>query len=125
MRRTRKHNKIYRRTRRGGGKGTLKIVPPLLPSPNSTAPASPILKTNKPELKVGNTNLEPVKPRTHNWYIRQRPRVVLEKIKQPSLWNRLFGRKPMPNKAVTVNSEGAPIRSAFQINNKNNRGFKS
>lgn len=120
MRKTRKHNKIYRKTRRGGGKGKLKLLPPLPPSP----PASPILKTNKPELKVGNINLEAVKPYTHNWYLRQKPRAVIENIKKPSLWNRLVGRKPIPNKPVTVNSEGFPVRSAFPLNNKNNRGFK-
>jgi hypothetical protein len=123
MRKTRKHNKIYRKTRRGGGKGNLKIVPPLPPSPPPTPPSSPI-SNRKPEIKVGIKNLESVKEYTYNWYKRRQPRIELEKIRKPTILDRIFGRKIVPPKPVTVNSRGEPVRSAFPLNNKNNRGFK-
>lgn len=127
MRKTRKHNKNFRKTqRKGGGKGTLKLLPPLPPSPPSS-PKTIVPNTNqnvknKLQIKVEPKNLLPVERYTHNWYKRQGPRIVLQKVKQPSLWNRLIGRKREEPKAVPLDSEGYPIKSAFNINK--NSGFK-
>ncbi len=124
MRRTRKHNKNYRKTRRGGVRGTLKPLPPLPPSPPSsptpTPPQSP--NTRKPEVKVENKNLVPVEKYTHPWYERQRAKVALKKAGEPPYWKRLIGIKEKTPEKVPLNSYGHPIKSAFNVNK--NRGFK-
>lgn len=124
MRRTRKHNKKYRKTRRGGVRGTLKPLPPLPPSPPSsptpTPPQSP--NTRKPEVKVENKNLVPVEKYTHPWYERQQVKKALEKAGEPPYWKRLIGIKEKTPEKVPLNSYGHPIKSAFNVNK--NRGFK-
>jgi hypothetical protein len=124
MRRTRKNNKKFRKTRRGGGRGSLKLLPPLPESPQSSPQSSPKSLPNikKPEIKVKNTNLVPVQKYTHTWYERQQPRITLLKAKELPLWKKLLGIKNKPLEAVPLNSEGYPIKSAFNINK--NSGFK-
>ena len=120
MRRTRKHNKKYRKTRRGGVHGTLKPLPPLPPSPTPTPPQSPNIR--KPEVKVENKNLVPVEKYTHPWYERQQVKKALEKASEPPYWKRLIGIKEKTPERVPLNSYGHPIKSAFNVNK--NRGFK-
>jgi hypothetical protein len=124
MRRTRKHNKKYRKTRKGGVHGTLKPLPLLPPSPQPTPPSSPVSSPNtrRPELGVENKNLVPIQKFTHPWYERQRVKVALKKASEPPLWRRLLGIKNKTPEKVPLNSYGQPIKSAFNINNKN-RGF--
>jgi hypothetical protein len=120
MRRTRKHNKKFNKTRRGGSRENLKLLPPLPESP----PGSPkrLSNTKKPEIKVENKNLEPVKKFTHNWYQRQNPSAIIKEVSKPPLWKRLLGIKNMSLKSIPLNSTGNPIKSAFNINK--NRGFE-
>jgi len=120
MRKTRKVNKRYRKTRRGGVHGTLKPLLPLPPSPTPTPPQSPNIR--KPEVKVENKNLVPVEKYTHPWYERQRAKVALKKAGEPPYWKRLLGIKEKTPEKVPLNSYGHPIKSAFNINK--NRGFK-
>jgi hypothetical protein len=120
MRRTRKHNKKYRKTRRGGVRGTLKPLPLLPPSPPPSPPHSPNIR--KPEVKVENKNLVPVEKYTHPWYERQQVKKVLEKAGEPPYWKRLIGIKEKTPERVSLNSYGHPIKSAFNVNK--NRGFK-
>jgi len=120
MRRTRKHNKKYRKTRRGGVHGTLKPLPPLPPSPTPTPPQSPNIR--KPEVKVENKNLVPIEKYTHPWYERQQVKKALEKAGEPPNWKRLIGIKEKTPERVPLNSYGHPIKSAFNVNK--NRGFK-
>ena len=124
MRRTRKHNKKYRKTRKGGVQGTLKPLPLLPPSPPPTPPSSPASSPNtrRPELAVENKHLVPVPKFTYRWYERQRAKVALKQASKPPLWKRMLGIRNKTPEAVPLNSYGHPIKSAFNINK--NRGFK-
>ena len=117
MRRTRKHNKKIRKTRRGGGQGS--SIPLLPPSPSPTPPPSPNIK--KPQIKIGNKNLIPVQRNTYNWYKRQEAKKALERAREPPLLKKILGIKNEKPNRVPVNSYGDPIKSFFNINK--NRGF--
>lgn len=133
MRRTRKHNKNFKKTRRnkkGGGQGSsLPLQPPPepLPSPPTLLPPlpespPPSPRNNKPTVLVNVESLKPIVPKTYNWYKRHEAKIALEKAREPPLWKKMLGIKNKPLSPVTVNSEGYPVKSAFNINK--NSGFK-
>lgn len=109
MRRTRKHIKNLRGTRKGGmNLNKVKTLPPLPETP-----------TNRKSLLTNNKNLIPPDSES-NEYKKRRNRLVkiFSEARQRSLMNKLLGRKlPEPK----LNSEGNP-KSFFTVNNK--VGFK-
>jgi hypothetical protein len=118
MRRTRKHNKKYQKTRRGGSKNKLKVLPPLPPSPIITS-----VNNKKPDIKIKNSNLVPVEKDTYNWYKRNQQRKLLKmKMDEQPLWKRLLGIKREIPERVPLNSSGNPLKSYFNIDK--NSGFK-
>jgi hypothetical protein len=133
MRRTRKHNKNFKKTRRnknGGGQGSslplqpppepLPSLPTLLPPLPESPPSSP--RNNKPKVLVNIESLKPVEKYTYNWHKRQQPKIALKKASELPVWKKLIGIKNKPPSPVTLNSEGYPVKSAFNINK--NSGFK-
>jgi hypothetical protein len=109
MRRTRKHIKKFRKTRKGGmNSNVVKKYPPLPETP-----------TNRKELLTNNKNLVPPE-RESNEYKKRHARLmkIFSEARQRTLMNRFFGRKQAEPK---LNSEGNP-KSFFTVNNK--VGFK-
>jgi hypothetical protein len=106
MRKTRKLNKKYRKTRRGGVRSTLRKMPPLPPSPPPTPPSSPL--TNRPTIKVENKNLTKIEPHTYNWWVRHGRKIALQKE---------FNKNGFKANTVPVNSDGYPNKSFFKPNN--------
>lgn len=140
MRRTYKHNKQLRKTRRiKRGGNNLKINIPLpaslssspqsSPQPSPQLPPQPPLPQQKPinrgiTISNKNSNLEPVQRDTYTYYERKPFINRREKLRKDNSFSlikgikRIFGiRTPK----VPLNSNGAP-KSAFNINN---RGFRS
>lgn len=123
MRKTRKQIRKNRRTTRKGG-GLLDFIfkpslPPLPPSP----PPTP--RNNKPQVATNNESLRPIKAFSKEWYPRQRIKVLRKEMKEPSFLNKLLGRKVAANnKAVTLNSQGEPLRSFFPPNRNEKNSFK-
>ena len=121
MRKTRKQNiKCRRKTRKGGGLFNFwkPSYPPLPPSP----PPTP--RNNKPQIPTNNESLRPIKVFSKEWYPRQRIKVLRRQMKEPSFLNKLLGRKVAANnKAVTLNSEGQPLRSFSPLNRNEKNPF--
>ncbi len=122
MRKTRKQNiKHRRKTRKGAGLFNFwkPSYPPLPPSPVQ----SPTV--NRPQVRTGNENLRAVPLYGSEWYKRQRVKVLRRKMKEPSFLNKLLGHKVAENNnAVTLNSEGQPLRSFFPPNRNEKNAFK-
>jgi hypothetical protein len=125
MRKTRKLNKRYRKTRRnksGGGNENVKSLPPLPASP----PASPSApRRNLPVNKGITVNVEPkpIQKDTHNYYARREQIKRLNNVRRAkplSYINRIMGKKTLP--PVPLDANGYPIKSYFTANN---RGFKN
>jgi hypothetical protein len=109
MRRTRKHNKNLRKTRKGGmNSNQAKKYPPLPESP-----------TNRKEILTNSESLMPPKKESEEYKKRHnRLMKIFNKARERTLMNKILGRKlPEPK----LNSNGYP-KSFFSVNN--NVGFK-
>jgi hypothetical protein len=72
-------------------------------------------------LKVLNNNLKPVEPYRYNWYKRREVKQTIAKANELPYWKRVLGFKKKTPERVPLNSNGFPIKSAFNVNK--NRGF--
>ena len=110
MRRTHKHNKNkrnYNTTKKRIRGNNNKVMPLLPPSPRE---------------ETVNTEAGPVQPNTYDNLKRRYQIKLLNNARRPKItwFNRyILGKRTPPG--VPLNSEGFPIKSAFNINK--NRGF--
>lgn len=126
MRKTRKLNKRYNKTRRGGGGNeNLKALPQLPASPLPSPPPSPPPSPNRKRVNRGvvvNVSDQKLQKDTYDYYMRaaQLKRISnARKTKPLSYINKMLGKKTPKN--VPLDANGYPIQSYFKPNNS---GFK-
>jgi hypothetical protein len=125
MRKTRKLNKRYNKTRRsGGGNENKKVLPQLpaspLPSPPPTPPSSPNRKRVNRGVVV-NVSDQKLQKDTYDYYMRAAQLKRINNIRKPkplSYINRIMGKKSIEK--VPLDEYGNPVKSYFKPNN----GFK-
>jgi len=137
MRRTYKHNKNLSNKNNKSNKNLTNknnkedYKYPILPESEPSSPVvsrviTPKIKNRGIKLLVSEKNLKKVEPYTYNFYERKRYSNTLKKIHNPErkyfdkLLNMIPGMKKNIPK-VSLNSNGYPIKSAFNINK--NSGF--